>query len=154
MWIEGHQNGLGMAGKAGAYLLIGRVGGEPAAEARRREPDARHAPENALGAPEIAEPEHGLHHALGRGGFQWPLEDVVTRRRGDRHGAARQRLARLRQVQLVIEHARKEEHRLLREGETAKAAAGTMAKKVEQEGKSEKHREARGQQDVDHDRIP
>ena len=64
-----------MAGQPGAGFLIGRVGGQAAGIADRRDPDALGLPEQALGAPEAAHAEIGGLQALGIGTLQRALRN-------------------------------------------------------------------------------
>jgi hypothetical protein len=91
--VEHDQHDLGMAGQAGAGLLVGRIGREAAGIADRRNPDAFGLPEQALRAPEAAQAEQRRLQPFRIGALQRTLRDMVLRRRRDGPLAAGQRLA-------------------------------------------------------------
>ena len=147
-----------MAGQPGAGLLIGRVGGDAAGIADRRHPDAFGLPEQALGAPEAAEAEHSRLQPVGIGTLERPLRDEMLGRGRDGTVAAGQRLAGLRQIELLVQHVAQEEHgfSLVRsaghaefrpDGRRADAPLRPAADRVEQEGQHREHHEARLFQD-------
>ena len=63
--VVDHEDGLGVAGAAGAGLVVGGVAGEAAGVAHRGGEDAGEPPEDALGTPEAAHPEDGDLVAVG-----------------------------------------------------------------------------------------
>src|SRR6201999_1642660 len=78
------EDGLGVAGPRAADLVVRRVRGVAAGVSDGGRVDAGRLPEDALGAPEAAEPEDGLLEALGERRRDRGAEHVVAL--GDTHG--------------------------------------------------------------------
>ena len=90
--VEYHQHRFGMAGTAGAHLLVGRVGGMTAGVTNRSGKDAlAELPEFSLRAPEAAQPEHRLLQTLRIRRLQLTPVYEMTLGSGDRMRTARQR---------------------------------------------------------------
>src|SRR5262245_4437207 len=105
--VEHHHHRLGMAGLAGAQLLIGRVRRLTTHIADGGDPHAGHRPEQPLGAPIAAKREIGDFRAFRIGTLERPLVDEMRFRRGDRLVPPRQRRAGLGHLQwlsLETEH--------------------------------------------------
>ncbi|SCM77827.1 hypothetical protein KL86PLE_60143 [uncultured Pleomorphomonas sp.] len=105
--VEHHLHRLGMAGAARADLLVGRVLGEAADIADRRQVDAGQAPEQPLGTPEAAEGEGGDGVSLRHRALQRSAGDEMGFGGGNRPGAARQRRLGRRQDRWLPERLEK-----------------------------------------------
>jgi hypothetical protein len=105
--IPDDQHDLVVARPRRAHLFVGRVRRLPARVADGGRPHARRLPEDALGAPEAAHPDHERLEALGPRRRGRVAQDDMLSRRGDRVLAARQGLPGLRHGRLVAaeEHA-------------------------------------------------
>src|SRR5690606_41188464 len=86
---------------------------DAAGVARCRHPDAFGLPEKAFRAPEAAEAEHRSLESLGVGALQAAFGDEMLLR--SRYGpiAARQRLAGLRHLKLLVQLVAEEKHAFL-----------------------------------------
>ena len=82
--VEHDEHDLGVPGAPGAHLLVGRVRRVATGVADGRRPHAGRLPEQLLGAPEAAEPEHGGLVALGPRALQGMPVDVVRVGHGHR----------------------------------------------------------------------
>ena len=82
--IEDDQHGFGVAGRAAADLVVGRVGREAADVTDGRHMHARQLPEDSLGAPEATQREDRGLEALRPRTVQRAAVDEVVRARVDR----------------------------------------------------------------------
>ena len=90
--IIDHPHDLGMTGRAGADLAIGRIGRMSARITGCRVPDTLGFPEQAFHAPETAHAEEDLLHHLRPLDLQGPARHEMMAGRGDGRGAAGQGL--------------------------------------------------------------
>src|SRR3990172_13214964 len=90
--VEDDEDGLVVPGAAGAYFLVGRIGGQARRIAARRDPNSfAKLPERPLRPPEAAEAEHRPLAAGGIRPLERPAEEIVLLRRCDGYGPARER---------------------------------------------------------------